>query len=195
MRNDMTEDLELEAIGAVTSALTKLPDEKARVRVLDYANARFGVVDQEPPKAQRVLQVAQQAVGGPQRPRVETSEQNFPAFVDLFDKANPATNVDKALVAGYWLQCCIKQASWTGQQANNLLKDVGHPVGNITTATNNAQKQRPALVRQISKTGKAQQGRKTYKLTTAGVARVRGMLGLSEVVPPALADNAEEQGE
>ncbi len=138
-------------------------------------------------------QVPEQAGGGSQQSRVEIAEPSFPGFVDLFDKASPATNVDRALVAGYWQQCCMKQASWTGQQANNLLKDVGQPVANITTATNNAQKQRPALIRQISKTGKAQQGRKTYKLTTAGVARVRGMLGLSGAVPPALTDNGEEQ--
>jgi hypothetical protein len=143
--------------------------------------------------AQRALQVAEQPIGVPQRPRVETSEQNFDTFVELFDKVNPATNVDKAVVAGYWLQCCIRQASWTGQQANDLLKNVGHPVGNITTATTNAQKQRPALIRQASKTGKAQQGRKTYILTPPGVARVRGMLGLSGSVAPALADNGDEQ--
>ena len=187
------EDLELEAIRTVTAVLKKLQDEQVRVRVLDYANARFGGPGQESRRSQGALQVAEQAVGGSRSSRAENGEKNFAAFDDLFDKANPETNVDKSLVAGYWLQCCIKQPSWTGQQANNLLKEMGHAVGNITTATNSAQKQKPALVRQISKTGKAQQGRKTYKLTTAGVARVRGMLGLSGTVPAALADNNDEQ--
>jgi hypothetical protein len=187
----MTEDLELEAIRAIASALGKLQDEQARVRVLGYANARFGGPDQEPRGIQRSLQVAGQAGNG--QSRADMAEPSFPAFVDLFDKASPATNVDRALVAGYWLQLCSKQASWTGQQANDLLKDLGHGLDNITNATNTAQRHKPALIRQISKTGKSQQARKTYKLTTAGVARVREMLGLSGTVPSALVDNGEEQ--
>jgi len=140
---------------------------------------------------QHALQVAGQPGNG--QSQAETADPNFSGFVDLFDKANPATNVDRALVAGYWLQFCTKQASWTGQQANNLLKDLGHGLDNITHATTAAQRHKPALIRQISKAGKSQQARKTYKLTNAGVVRVRERLGLSGVVPPALADNGEEQ--
>jgi hypothetical protein len=187
----MTEDLELEAIHAIANALSKLQDDQARVRVLGYANARFGGADQEPRRTQHALQVAGPAGNGSSR--ADMAEPSFSEFVDLFDKASPATNVDKALVAGYWLQLCSKQVSWTGQQANNLLKDLGHGLSNITNATNTAQSHKPALIRQISKSGKAQQARKAYKLTTAGVARVREMLGLSGAVPPALEDNGEEQ--
>jgi hypothetical protein len=187
----MTEDVELEAIRAIASALGKLQDEEARLRVLSYANARFGGPDQETRWTQRALQVAGQAGNG--QSRADTAEPSFSAFVDLFDTASPAINVDRALVAGYWIQLCSKQASWTGRQANDLLKDLGHGIDNITHATTAAQRHKPALIRQISKAGKAQQARKTYKLTTAGVVRVREMLGLSGAVPPALADNGEEQ--
>ncbi len=72
---------------------------------------------------------------------------------------------------------------------------MGHGVGNITTALTNAQKHKPALVRQTSKSGKSRQARKTYKLTTAGVKYVREKVGLSGAVPAALADSGEDDGE
>jgi hypothetical protein len=103
------------------------------------------------------------------------------------------TDFDRVLVAAYWLQGCAKQASWGGLQVNNLLKDLGHGVRNVTTALNSAQKHKPALVRQMSKSGKSQQARKTYKLTTAGVTRVRKKLGLSGAIPTALADNGGDE--
>src|ERR1700739_3045450 len=121
----MTQDLEIEAIGTITTALGKLEDDQARARVLRYANERFGLAYQEPRRAEVAPQVAGQATGGPLHSRVEPADPIFSEFVDLFDAASPATNLDKALVAGYWLQLCTKQASWTGQQANNLLKDLG----------------------------------------------------------------------
>jgi hypothetical protein len=188
----MTQDPELAAIGVITDALGQLEDEQARTRVLRYANERFGIVGQGPHRTQHMPPVSEQS-GGTQRARAEVAEPDFAVFVDLFDAVNPATDVDRALVAGYWLQCCRNQSSWGGQEANNLLKDMGHGIRNITTATTSAQRHKPALIRQVSKTGKAQQARKSYKLTTAGVERVRNMIGLAGAVPAALADNGEEQ--
>jgi hypothetical protein len=187
----MTQDPEIAAMGTITTALGQLEDNQARARVLRYANERFGVPVQEPRRTQQAPEVPGHAENG--QPRPEAAEPNFRDFADLFDKANPATNVDKALVAGYWLQFGSKQASWTGQEANNLLKDLGHGLPHITHATTNAQNHKPALMRQLSKAGKSQQARKTYRLTNAGVVRVREKLGLSGTVPPALADNGEEQ--
>jgi hypothetical protein len=191
MRNAMTQDPEIEAIGLITTALGQLEDEQARARVLRYANERFGAGDPEPRRPQNRPPVLVQPGVSTGLPPADTAEPNFPEFVDLFDAANPATDVDRALVAAYWLQCSTKQTSWTGLEVNNLLKNLGHGLGNVTTAMNNSQKQKPALVRQMTKSGKARQARKTYKLTTAGVTHVRKKLGLSEAVPPALADNGE----
>lgn len=189
----MTQDPEIEAIGVITTALGQLEDEQARARVLRYANERFGAVGRESRWPQHPPQDPERVAGAPRWPPADAAEPDFPEFVDLFDAANPATDLDRALVAAYWLQCCTKQASWGGLQVNNLLKDLGHGLSNVTTAMNNAQKHKPALVRQMAKSGKARQARKTYKLTTAGVTHVRKKLGLSEAVPPALADNGEDE--
>jgi hypothetical protein len=106
----MTQDPEIEAIGVITTALGQLEDDQARARVLHYANERFGAGGPELrlPPAPKQFEVP----SGPALP--EAGEPNFPGFVDLFDAASPATDVDKALVAAYWLQGCKQQASWGG---------------------------------------------------------------------------------
>jgi hypothetical protein len=192
MRKAMTQDPEIEAIGVITTALGQLDDQQARLRVLHYANQRFGVGDLEP-RQPRHLPLTPEHGNPSESPPSDVANANFPGFVDMFDKANPTSNVDKALVAAYWLQGSQSQASWGGQQVNNLLKDLGHGLGNVTHALTSAQERKPAFVRQVSKAGKAQQARKTYKLTTAGVTHVRTKLGLSGVIPPALADNGRDE--
>ncbi len=79
-------------------------------------------------------------------------------------------------MAGYWFQVVQNQADFVGQAVNNALKDVGHGVGNITNALSSLQSRKPALVRQVAKSGRTQQARKKYKLTTAGVSAVRAMM-------------------
>jgi hypothetical protein len=190
----MTIDPEIEAIGVVTTALGQLEDEQARARVLRYANERFGASDPEPRQPQYLPPAPKQFEVPPGPTPSEAAEANFAEFVDLFDAANPTTDVDRALVAAYWLQSCKNEPSWGALRVNSLLKDLGHGLSNVARALTDAQKRKPALVRQISKSGKAQQARKTYKLTTAGVADVRKKLGMSGAVPPALADNGGDQG-
>jgi hypothetical protein len=80
-------------------------------------------------------------------------------------------------VAGYWLQICEGDDTFTSQAANNLLMHLGHKVANITLAFAPLQAAKPALVLQMSKSGKSQQARKTLKLTRVGVNRVEEMIG------------------
>ncbi|MCA1694400.1 MAG: hypothetical protein LC749_06575 [Actinobacteria bacterium] len=85
---------------------------------------------------------------------------------------NPTTDIDRALTGGYWFQVVKASPCFQAQQVNNVLKDVGHGVENIARALTNLQERSPALVRQLSKSGRTKQARKTYKLTTAGVAAI-----------------------
>ena len=96
----------------------------------------------------------------------DASERSFEHFVDLFDAVDPKSDVDKALTGAYWLQVVSKQDSWQSLRVNNLLKDMGHGVANVTSALRTAQERKPALVRQVNKSGRSQQSWKTYKLTT-----------------------------
>lgn len=162
----MTVDHEIDAMGAVSKALEKVDDE-AKARILDWAIKRFA-------PTVKVSAAEKTSNGDAQENSVETGD--FEAFVDLFDRANPGSGPQRALVGGYWFQIVQGADGFKGQEVNNALKDIGHGVGNITEALDALQSRTPALVRQIAKTGRSKQARKTYKLTQAGVRDVRRML-------------------
>ena len=195
-------DPEIEAMSQVVAALDGVGlDNDARVRVLQWAAARYGVsivptVPAKPTAAMPEVEIEEKPSRVPDvrdvRDVRDVSEPVFEQFVDLFDAVDPKTDVDKALTAAYWLQVVSKQPSWQSLRVNNLLKDMGHGVGNVTSALKSAQERKPALVRQVAKSGRTAQAWKTYKLTTSGVSHVRRMLGLPQAVPVALQDRGEE---
>lgn len=104
------------------------------------------------------------------------SAASYSSFADLYDAADPETGAEKALVAGYWLQVCEQSDTFTAQAANKLLTNLGHKIANITLAFAPHQTSRPALVLQVSKSGRSQQARKTLKLSRAGLNRVEEMI-------------------
>jgi hypothetical protein len=188
-------DPEIEAMGQVVAALDTLGhDDDARVRVLRWAADRYGVVI-APAAPEPSVQISSGPVEDkPLRtPDVrDVSEPVFEQFVDLFDAVDPRSDVDKALTAAYWLQVVSNQSSWQALRVNNLLKDMGHGVGNVTSALRTAQERKPALVRQVHKSGRAAQSWKTYKLTTSGISHVRRKLGLAQAVPAAFQDQGDD---
>jgi len=101
---------------------------------------------------------------------------SFSSLAELFDAAQPQTNGEKALVAGYWIQIVQGAEELTAHAIHSELKNLGHAVSNITLALDQLKKRKPALVHQIRKSGKAQQARKTYKITKEGVKAVEAML-------------------
>jgi hypothetical protein len=185
--------IELGAMGAIAAALDGIDDAETRSRVLRWAAEHYGVAL---PGVKRIDGAVTPPVDVQDPPRqvgrASSSEPTFGDFVDLFDAVDPKTDIDKALTAAYWLQVVSKQPSWQSLRLNNLLKDTGHGLPNVTSTLSSAQAKKPALVRQMSKNGKAAQAWKTYKLTTTGVAHIRGKLGLSGAVPAALVDNGED---
>ncbi len=159
-----TNDPEITAMSAVATAISSL-DKPTAERVLRWAASRFDVtVDTSKPRKQ-----------GPQRDGL--SDDSYEDFAELFHAAGPSKDEDRGLVGAYWLQEVQGHESFTSQQANDELKNLGHGIGNITRAYDGLKNQKPALIRQVSKTGKAKQGRKTYKITAAGIERVKNMIG------------------
>jgi hypothetical protein len=189
-------DPEIEAMGNVIAALDRLGDDNdARVRVLRWAADRYGVqiAPAEPmkPSAGMLDGLAEERPPRSADAR-DAIEPTFGQFVDLFDAIDPRSDVDKALTAAYWLQVISKQSSWQSLRVNNLLKDMGHGVGNVTSALRSAQERKPALVRQVHKSGRSAQSWKTYRLTTSGVSYMRRKLGLAQAVPAALQDQGDD---
>jgi hypothetical protein len=168
-------DQEFDATRAVYNALEPLEGE-ARERVvkhvagiLEISAAVKPAPDLKPaeePKPTDEAAVVPPAAGTP----------SYHTFAELFDASDPQTASDKALVAGYWLQVLQQADSFDGQSANKELNHLGHKIGNITNAMDALKAQRPALAIQLAKSGSSQQARKTYKITTSGVAAVKAMI-------------------
>jgi hypothetical protein len=159
---------ELEAMKKIAAALDPL-DDAARARALQWASSRFCA--------------ASTTLAGPRSGKLGVEpvvSGSYPTFAELFDAANPRTERDKALIAAYWLQECQAIQSFPSQALNDLLKDLGHRVGNITEALNQLKNERPALVLQLKKSGTSKQARKTYKLTIEGARRIAQMTQAQE---------------
>jgi hypothetical protein len=170
----MAADPEVAAMGTVSEALDGL-DPSAQARVIEWASKRYDVVIADD---RRTARKPEEEVEKP-RDGGEGGGAGgaFGHFADLYDAVSPSADVDRALVGAYWFQVVQGQESFNAAQVNNALKDVGHGVSNIARALANLQDRSPALVRQLSKSGRSQQARKTYKLTTAGVAEIKTHLG------------------
>lgn len=164
---------EFEAIKTVHGALEPLDDD-ARSRVVKYIisllaiDAHAQALTDEPIADEEAEATAGKAAEG---------ALTYQAFAELYAAANPTTNGDKALVAGYWLQICQSGESFTAQSANKELTHLGNKIGNITAAFDNLRKAKPALILQLKKSGSSQQARKTYKVSHPGVQRVKEMVG------------------
>lgn len=168
-------DDEFSAMQDVYAALEPLSDE-ARTRVAEYVIARLEITLRAQAKASAVAQDGIVDDGHPEITEQEKSAPKYGSFAELFDDAQPTSNAEKALVAGYWLQVCEGGETFDGQSANTELKHLGHRVANVTNAIDSLKGQKPALALQIKKAGKSQQARKVYKITVAGIRRVEEMV-------------------
>ncbi len=166
---------EFEAFKKVHDALQPLDDE-ARSRVVNSVVTLLAI----DAHVQSTLEVDEDIDdGAAQTSTIDAAKgsQTFASFAELHAAANPTTNGNKALVAGYWLQVCQDNDSFTSQSANKELTHLGHKIANITAALDPLRSAKPALVLQLKKSGTSRQARKTYKLSDAGVRRVQEMIG------------------
>jgi hypothetical protein len=102
--------------------------------------------------------------------------REFQDFASLFEACGPNTDSLRALVGAYWLQVCQSNQGFDGQSVNRELKNLGHGIANITQALNPLIAQKPAFVLQLRKSGTTKQARKLYKVTEAGIKRIKEMI-------------------
>lgn len=167
-------DPEFSAMNVLYAALEPL-DSEARKRVVAYIVARLGMTHGGPKSSDS----GPIDLGGDQEPDLENETNIAPKYgtlAELCDATHPTTAAHKALVAGYWLQVCQGGESFDGFSANKELKHLGEGVANITVAMDALKSQKPALALQLKKSGKSQQARKVYKITTAGIKAVEAMI-------------------
>lgn len=161
-------DNELEAMQAVYTALDDLDDD-ARGRVLAWAASKFQI--QAP-----MGKGAGRSGGKAAEEDDEGTGRKYADIGDLIDDAQPTDGPERALVVGYWFQEIEGRDGWGGGDVNNALKNLGHPLANVTKTLTSLRERKPSLVRQVGKSGRSAQARKTYKLTAAGAREVRQML-------------------
>lgn len=157
----MQTDNEIDAMKMIAGQLEAL-DDAQRARVLAWAWDRFG-------------DGGGHRLPGPNElgSTAQAQELDFP---NLYHAADPQRENDRALVAGYWLQIHQGESDFDAQSANDLLKNMGYPIGNITRSLTRLQEVSPAFVRQTQKSGRSKQARKRYRVTTEGVRAVEARL-------------------
>lgn len=170
-------DPEIEAMSAVATALADL-DEDVQGRVLRWAAERFDV--SFPPGGRREGaddgRAASGYDGNVTEEEIVEQAPVYEHFAELFAKAQPKTESDKALVAAYWLQAIQGQDKWQAVALQRELKDLGHHIANITDALTSNMQKKPQRIIQLRKAGNSRQARKTYKVTHDGLVYVQGML-------------------
>lgn len=161
-------DAELDAMGKISAALENL-DENARERVIRWAKDRYGLTRST--SSGSGISTARGVLL--QGDRVDNS---FTDIASLYDAANPGTDSEKLLVAGYWFQVLGSESELDSLTLNSELKNLGHPIGNVTRAVSALAATSPRYVLQTKKTGSSKQARKKFRLTTEGIRRVEQMV-------------------
>jgi hypothetical protein len=171
-------DPEIEAMSAIATALADL-DQDTQGRILRWAAERYGVS----------MSIGAQGRGGDDHvdshegllsisveEEIAEEPSPFEHFAELFAKAQPKSDADKALVAAYWVQVHEAQDQWQSRRISTELKHLGHSLGNVTKALTANMNKKPQRVIQLRKSGSTRQAIKTYKVTTEGIVYVQGML-------------------
>jgi hypothetical protein len=149
---------EVRALGRVVDAVDGL-DPRAIQRVLEWAWKRFVTAALPEPGASRAAAPA---------PHTD--------LADLYVAARPATDADRVLVVAYWHHVGTGKENLDAQTIHRDLKNLGHGVANVTRACSALIREKPQLMIQVKKAGSTRQARKQYRLSAAGVQRVREKL-------------------
>lgn len=165
---------EVKAMGKLAEAVAGL-DADAKARVFRWAIDHYNV-KVSGPSGKGSGGMAAAAPG--ERPNGNGGPtQQFADLPELYAATTPESDADKTLVAGYWAQYGEGKPDFGAQEINTSLKNLGHAIGNITSAFDNLKARKPAPVVQLKKAGSTKQARKTYRLTLAGKSAVEAMVG------------------
>jgi hypothetical protein len=93
------------------------------------------------------------------------SSTTLDSLVELW---KPETQLDWALLAGYYVNRVLGKESFTGQEINTMLKQLGYGMRNITRPVDELVNTKPQLVLQMRKTGTSKQARKYFRVTAQG---------------------------
>jgi hypothetical protein len=174
----MMVDPEISAMTVIATAMTDL-DEDAQGRVLRWAAERYGVSfhSARGRRASPGTSHEEDLAENISDEEITAETPKFEYLAELFSRAQPKTDPDKALVAAYWLQVVQGNDKWQAAQLQKELKNLGHGLANVTDSLTKNMRKKPQRIIQIQKAGSAKQAWKTYRVTHEGLVYVQGMLG------------------
>lgn len=94
----------------------------------------------------------------------------------LFAQVAPKTAIQKIVTAAYWLDAEEDKATWKSFEVNKLLKSLGYKLSSVSgTLAIESKKPEPMVIVQ-DKSSDSMQGRKTFRLSEAGLNFVEDRL-------------------
>lgn len=167
----------LDEINAAIAGYDPVLKEKARDILLEVAFADRGGEAVPQPKAEAAAEPQPapptHEAGATRRPRRLADEGLDP----LLARWTPTRASEKALLGAYYLEVVRRQKPITSQAINNVLKQHGLTVSNITRAIETNLNASPPLMDQLAKRGTTRQARKQYRMTAEGIRYVEERLG------------------
>lgn len=181
-KSDVDAVKEAKAIETCGKSLTPL-SKGGRKRVLDWLLDSFGsdVVRGAASGSPASRSTGKVSVSQPSiRPAADPGDEHS-SFEELFDAAKPKTDVQRALVAAYWLQYRTEagDVSTTGfgpAEANELLHSIGHRITTISMAFVNLRKKKQGQAAPIVQFVIKGSKKTSLRVTPAGKKRVETML-------------------
>jgi hypothetical protein len=165
---------EIKAMTVLAEAFKELGLEPIE-RVLDWANKHY--LKRAAPTAKQKKPGAASAAGDESATESDQERVDFPT---LLGSTRASSGVDRALLAGYYAQVVLGQGDFDSFSLNRELRNAGHASENITRDLNGLIAKTPQLVIQTRKQGTSKQARKLYRLTSAGLAAAKAMVGTPE---------------
>jgi hypothetical protein len=157
---------DLKALETILKTLEPLSEDE-RERVLRWASEKLGI--QQAP-------LGRVGSGALKKPvAIEAAFEKHPGGFqnvgEFLAAASPASDADRVLCVAVYLQdfSASPDATLSGKQINDELKNLGHGVKNITDSINTLKSRKPQHMIQTKKAGKAKQAWKEYRVTRAGV--------------------------
>jgi len=161
----MAHDPELEAMGKVFELLSGLNEEQ-QIRVLDWIYSRLNLI--------------QRKAGKPNNPIGDNTNNvdfaQFETVADMFSTITVTTEAEKVLMVASYIQIKEEKRELVSREINDILKNMGYGVSNITAAINSLVTRKPQWIIQTKKDGTSKQAQKRYKVTTEGIKEAKKIL-------------------
>ena len=103
-------------------------------------------------------------------------EPSVDTFEGLFAQVAPKTAIQKICCAAYWLETQENHDSWKSFEVNKLLKSIDVKLSSVSGTLAIDSKKDTPLVVTLGKSGDSIQGRKTFRLSDAGLQFVESRL-------------------